>query len=296
MRYMKNTITLLCVPAAILLLAGCDVKAPIYDTPHPDRGQITLTTDWTQRTPGVDIPASYTVATGEYAATVSHATHTLDRLFEPGACHLRVYNTPEHISVNGAAVSVAGAPGNATGVGSFVQEMPGWLFTGVVDATIEADTDHALTATMQQQVRQLTLLIEPTGGTTDRIGRIEGYLSGAASTLDMDNGTHAAPLNVALAFAKVTSGTNAGKWAATVRLLGVAGVQQKLNAKLYFAGGSPEPVTLDSDLTTELAAFNADKHKPFTLGGKVVETPTGAGFSATITDWTPVHGDPVTAD
>ena len=39
----------------------------------------------------------------------------------------------------------------------------------------------------------------------------------------MDNGTHGTPLNVALAFAKVTEGANAGKWAATVRLLGVAG-------------------------------------------------------------------------
>jgi len=27
------------------------------------------------------------------------------------------------------------------------------------------------------------------------------------------------------------------------------------------------------------------------LGGKVVETPTGADFSATITDWTPGNGE-----
>lgn len=85
---MKNSITLLCVWATVLLLAGCDVKDPIYNTPHPDKGQITLTTDWTRRTTGVDIPANYTVASGEYMATVSDATNTLDRLFEPGVCHL----------------------------------------------------------------------------------------------------------------------------------------------------------------------------------------------------------------
>ena len=79
---MKNSITLLCVWATVLLLAGCDVKDPIYNTPHPDKGQITLTTDWTRRTTGVDIPANYTVASGEYMATVSDATNTLDRLFE----------------------------------------------------------------------------------------------------------------------------------------------------------------------------------------------------------------------
>ena len=288
---MKRIKEYLIVATAALALSGCDVKDPIYNTAHPDKGQITLTTDWTQRTTGVDIPASYTVSVDEYVATVSNATNTLDYFFEPGAYHLRVYNTPEHITVSGTTVTVAGASGNVDGAGPFVQEMPGWLFTGVTETTIEADTDHTLTVAMQQQVRQLTLFIEPTGSTTDRIERIEGYLSGVASTLDMDNGTHGTPLNLALAFAKVTEGANAGKWAATVRLLGVAGVQQKLNAKLYFAGGNPKPVTLDSDLTTELAAFNADKHKPLALGGKVVETPTGADFSATITDWTPGNGE-----
>ena len=288
---MKNTITLLCVPTAVLLFAGCDVKDPVYNTPHPDQGQITLTTDWTRRTPGVDIPASYTVAAGEYVATVSNATNTLDHLLEPGTCHLRVYNTPEHINVNGAAVAVAGASGNVDGAGPFVQEMPGWLFTSATDAVIEADTDHALTAAMQQQVRQLTLFIEPTGGATDRIEHIEGYLSGAASTLDMDNGTHAASANVELQFAKITDGADAGKWAATVRLLGVAGARQKLNAQIRFTGNSPSPVNLDSDLTAALAAFNADKTTPLTLDGKVVETPNGAGFAATIINWTAGNGN-----
>lgn len=251
---MKNSITLLCVWATVLLLAGCDVKDPIYNTPHPDKGQITLTTDWTRRTTGVDIPANYTVASGEYMATVSDATNTLDRLFEPGVCHLRVYNTPERITVSGSVATVAGASGNVDGAGLFIQEMPGWLFTGVTETTIEADTDHTLTVAMQQQVRQLTLFIEPTGSTTDRIERIESYLSGVASTLDMDNGTHGTPLNVALAFSKVTEGANTGKWAATVRLLGVAGVQQKLDAKLYFAGDSPKPFTLTAKVTPEFTS------------------------------------------
>ena len=94
-----------------------------------------------------------------------------------------------------------------------------------------------------------------------------------------------------LQFAKIASGANAGKYAATVRLLGIAGERQKLNAIIRFTGGSPKALNLTSDLTTELAAFNADKRQPLTLGGKVVETPTGADFSATITDWTPGNGE-----
>ena len=92
-----------------------------------------------------------------------------------------------------------------------------------MDAVIEKDTEYELTAAMQQQVRQLTLVIEPTGGTTDRIEGVEGYFSGAAATLDMDNGTYGTPSNVALTFTKITSGADAGKWSATMRLLGVAG-------------------------------------------------------------------------
>lgn len=211
--------------------------------------------------------------------------------FEPGSYHLHIYNTPQHITVSGITATVAGASGNVDGAGPFVQEMPGWLFTDAVDAVIEPDTEQTFTAVMQQQVRQLTLVIEPTGSTTDRIEHIEGYLSGVAGTLDFSAGIYATPTNVELQFAKITSGANAGKYAATVRLLGIAGEQQKLNAIIRFTGGSPEALNLTSDLTTELAAFNADKRKPLTLGGKVVETPTGADFSATITDWTPGNGE-----
>ena len=101
---------------------------------------------------------------------------------------------------------------------------------------------------------------------------------------------------MALTFTKITSGADAGKWSATMRLLGVAGTAQRLTAQIRFSGNSPQPVTLTSDLTTMLATFNTDKTKPLALGGTVAETPTGAGFSATITDWKQVTGGPVTAD
>ena len=149
---------------------------------------------------------------------------------------------------------------------------------------------------MQQQVRELTLIVEPTGETTDKIESITGTLSGVASSLNFADGTHAAPANVAMTFSKITSGTDAGKWSATVRLLGTAGAEQQLAATIAFTGGNPTPIQLDSDLTTALATFNDDKRKPLTLGGSVVETPTGAGFGATIDDWTAVDGGDIDAN
>lgn len=290
---MKRVIKLHLVGAVAIatLLAACDVKDPIYNTPHPEKGTITLTADWSGIGEGLTPPTAYTVTADGYSATLNGTTNLLDHLFTPGKHTIYACNTAEHITISGTTATVATATGNADGAGTFVHAAPGWLFTSATDAVIEADTDHALTAMMQQQVRQLTLVIEPTGGTTDKIERIDGYLTGAAGTLDFADGTHAAPANVELQFSAITSGTNAGKWSATVRLLGTAGAEQKLNARIHFAGGNPTPVTLRSDLTTALAAFNTNKRTPLTLDGTVVETPTGAGFGATIDDWTAGNGD-----
>lgn len=286
----------LLVMATLLTLAACDPKDPIYNTPHPESGAVTLTTDWSGIGEELTPPANYTVVAGDYSATLSGNVNLLDHLFTPGKYSIYAYNTAEHVTVSGTTATVGEAGGNVVGAGRFVQSAPGWLFTSVTDAPIEADTDHACTAVMQQQVRQLSLIIEPTGGTADRIDRIEGYLTGAASSLNFADGTHAAPMNVELQFARIASGPNAGRWSATVRLLGTTGAQQKLNAQIYFTDDSPKAVSLESDLTAALAAFNADKRTPLTLGGSVVETPTGVGFTATITDWTPVDGGPVIAD
>lgn len=303
----RNILTLLIV-ASLLLPAACDVKDPIFNTPHPDHGQVTLTTDWTQRDPALDIPPGYTVSASSYRATLSAATNTLDHLFAPGTHRLLAYNTPQHITVDGTTATVSAAP-DAPAVtpdaaaGEYIQQMPDWLFAGLTDIPVEADTDHHFTLLMHQQVRGLTLLIEPVSGTALRIDRIEGRLSGAASMLDFSTGAHSAPRSVALAFTEVTSGPDVGKWSATVRLLGVAGPQQTLHATIFFRGNTPPPVSLTSadgtpgcDLTAALAASNADKRTPLTLGGRIVETPTEAGFGATITDWETVRGGPVVAD
>lgn len=289
---MKNSIKhSLIATAALLLLAGCDVKAPIYNTPHPEKGAVTLTTDWSNIGKGLTAPDSYNVAAAGYTGTLSGAVNRLDYLFDPATLRINVYNTVEHVSINGTTATVATAPGNVDGVDQFIQNTPGWLFASSGEIMVEKDKEHSHTAVMRQQVRQLTIIIEPTGETTDRIESITGTLSGVASSLDFADGTHAAPANVALTFTRIADGANAGRWSATVRLLGTAGAEQRLAASIAFTGGNPAPIQLDSDLTTALAAFNADKRTPLTLGGSVVETPTGVGFEATITDWTPGNGD-----
>ncbi len=275
---------------AVVLLSSC-VKDELHDTPHPDTGKITVTADWTDRGDGVDTPAEWTVTMGEYTGTETGETHAPDYLFNPGSYTLAAYNIPEDITISGTTATVA--PG--TGNGTYISNAPGWLLTSVQEVTVEADTDYDLTAAMHQQVRQLTLVIEPTGDAADRIERIEGSLSGAAGTLDFAVGTYGAASDVALHFTKITEGSDAGKWTATVRLLGITGNTQTLTATLAYADGNPQPTDLESDLSAALVNFNADKTVPLTLSGTIAETPTEAGVTATITDWTVIEGDPVEA-
>ncbi len=275
--------------ALLLTLGGC-VKDELHDTPHPDTGGIAVTADWTQRGEGVDIPAEWTVTMGGYTGTETGATHSPDYLFKPGSYTLAACNTPDGITISGTTATVDAADGG------FIANTPGWLFTSVQEVAIEADTDYSLTAVMHQQVRELTLVIEPAGDATDRIESIEGTLSGAAGTLDFATGTHGTPSELGLHFTKITSGDDAGKWTATVRLLGIAGDAQRLTATLTYTDGNPADTSLDSDLTAALDGFNNGKTVPLTLGGTIAETPGEAGFTGEITGWETVDGGNVDAE
>lgn len=279
-----------------LLLSSC-VKDTLYDTPHPDHGMISVTADWSARGEGIDIPATWTVAMGDYTGTETSATHAPDHLFAPGSYTLAVWNPAEGITVNGTTATVAAATGNDAVAGAFISNAPGWLFTSVQQVLIEKDTDYPLTAAMKQQVRELTLVVEPTGDAAGRITEIVAHLTGAAGTLDFATDTYGAASNVVLPFTKITEGNDAGKWKATVRLLGVTGTEQLLTGEIRYADGNPTPTTLKSDLTEALKEFNTGKSASLTLGGTLVETPEETEFSGfEITGWETVEGGDASAE
>ena len=271
---MKPTryIPILAAAAAALLTVSC-VKDTLYNTPHPDHGKITVTADWSARGEGIDIPATWTLSMGDYTGTETSATHAPDHLFAPGNCTLVAWNPAERITVSGTTATVAPASGNQT-TGAFINNAPGWFFTHAEPVSIEKDTDYSLTAAMKQQVRELTLVVEPTGDAAGRITEIVAHLTGAAGTLDFATDTYGAASNVVLPFTKITEGDDAGKWKATVRLLGVTGTEQLLTGEIRYADGNPTPTTLKSDLTEALADFNSDMTTAYRVTG-TLETPVG---------------------
>lgn len=262
---------------AALTLTGC-VKDELFDTPHPGKGRITVTADWNARGEGIAIPQSWNLSMGDYHGTETAATHAPDHLFDPGCYSLVAWNPATDISVSGTSASVT-----STADGCISGEL-GWLFTSVQEVTIEADRDHAFTAAMQQQVRQLTLTIRFTGDASDRVEGISCSLSGVAGTMDFASDTYGAPSSVALNFTKITQGENAGAWTATVRLLGITGESQQLTGGITYAGDNLPSTPIASDMTALLAGFNDNKTVPLSLACDL-ETPTQAGVTATIIDW-----------
>ena len=55
--------TLLYLIGAVTILTSC-VKDDLYDTPHPDRGAVVVTTDWSGKSTEADIPQAYTLRIG----------------------------------------------------------------------------------------------------------------------------------------------------------------------------------------------------------------------------------------
>lgn len=271
------------VSLAVAAFTSC-VKDELHDTSHPDKAKLTVTADWSRRGPSIAVPASWSMVMGDYSETETGGTHAPDYLFTPGDYRLITWNPAENITVEGTTATAA------TSADGFVNPSLGWLFTSVQDVTLEADRMYDITAVMEQQVRQLTLTIFPSGATVDRITSMECTLTGVAGSMDFATNTYGNESTVPLHFRQITEGEDAGGWTVTVYLLGMMGGRQYLSGYVTFADNNPQPMFIESDMTEIFSDpyghFNDDKADPVLLFSEdMMETPTGAGMSATITDW-----------
>ena len=272
MKKKSAVICLICVICVPWMLASC-VKDELYNTPHPDKGVVSVSVDYPQGTED-----DYTVEVdGKPLDEGDNASNPLT----PGEHTVLVYNTPEGFTVTDGIAYVERVDGTRA-LTDLIDPLPETLYSGTKTVTVVADDTLHLDLSVAQRTRDLRLELTVTEGDPERITGITGTLSGVAGAYDLRNETlYGEAVSTAPAFTR-----SGDKIEADLRLLGTMGEAQVLTLTLTFTDGLTQ--TVESDLTEVLANFNGDMEQTFTVTGSL-RTPTEAGLGGcTITDWT--HG------
>ena len=259
----------------LLLAVSCDVKDPIYNTPHPDHGIVTGVTEWSQRGEGVAVPTEYCVEESGTTTTANGAVFTLPGLFEPGDVEVLAYNFPAGVSIDGGIATV----------GTLLVPDAGVLFSGVATTHVVADDTARVTLAMQQRMREVRFTLTVTDGDPERITAIEARLDGVAASIDLRTGEVTGnSASVMLSFVRKDNKLTANLWT-----VGIAtGAKQQIVTTLTFSDGNRTETI--ADVTDIFRNFNADKLTPLGVTGSLY-APVGAEPDGTIIDWKPGNGD-----
>ena len=284
--------------AAGVLLASC-VKDELYNTPHPDKGAVQVTTDWTGCSSDAVLPADYILRIGSEEQTVKGETNVFKSLFLPETQSLLVYHQAEGVTVSGITATV-----NTLEDGT-LNPMPGFLFSASKELGVQKDDTLKVTVPMMQRIRTLALTLKLKPGDELRITSTAATLTGIASSVDLATGslTAAEGKTVVPIF---TMGTDGGETraagdpilTASLRLPGVmTGEKQELTLAVTLTDGTVQNVV--TDLTQALKNFGSGKMEPLALDATLtlpdVED-NAAEVSATISDWNKVDYGEIEAE
>lgn len=290
----KTAIHQLPIFVMLLLLVSC-VKDDLYNTPHPDKGAVKVTTDWTDRSSDATLPDSYILRIGAQEQTVSGETNAFDALFPPGKQDLLVYHQAEGITISGTTAMVNSLPDG------MLEPAPGYLFSASGTLEVMKDDTLHLTVPMKQHVRRLALTLKLNPGDEQRIGSTAATLTGIASTVDLTTGiliaTEGKTTVPAFALgtdadAPDTRSSGQSALVTALRLLGiVTGERQILTLVITLTDGNVQ--TIHTDLTEMLKDFGGTDMEPLTLDA-TLELPAEGSMGGTITGWTEVDNGDIT--
>lgn len=287
MKTTKMTSRAALVCGTFLLMSSC-VKDELYNTPHPERGALRVTADWSGRSSDSVLPDSYTLRVSEPSCpdggqSVTGDTNLYHALLEPATYGLLLYNTPENMTVSGDVATVNRVTG---GVG--IESYPGYLFSAARSLDIVQDDTLRVTVGMCQRIRRLTLVLKLKAGDHARIASTHSTLGGIAPSVNLTTG--ALPLTGGVSLTPVFEETfisdGTPVLAATFRLLGItASDEQQLTVAVTFNNGTTQ--TIQTDLSSVLHRQMTGSMEPLTLDA-VFNLPSDAEVSGSITDWTSV--------
>ena len=276
-------IRLICVVCVPLFLASC-AKDELHNTPHPDRGAVTVSLT------GLAADGAYVLDIDGQTADITGSSFTFPDLLTPGTYSLVVYNRAEGFTFDGRMAQVHTEDGKTRADGVSIIPLPGYLKTASREITVTADDTLHLTPAPQQRVRDLHIEFTVTQGRPELIQTVTGTLSGIAGAFDMEaEQTTGEPASTIVAFTR-----DGDKLTADARLLGTMGAVQTLVLDIAFVDGGRTQRT-EVDLTEALADFNSDMTTAYRVTG-TLETPVGMEEgNAEITGWEPVDGGDVDA-
>lgn len=298
-----GTDRLLIFALALLQLTGC-VKDELYNTSHPDKGAVKVTTDWTNRSSDAILPADYILRIGSEEQTVKGETNAFKSLFLPGTQNLLVYHQAEGITISGTTATV-----NTLEDGT-LNPMPGFLFSAAKELDIQKDDTLRVTVPMTQRIRSLALTLKLNLGDEQRIASTASTLTGIASSVDLATGSVTATevKTMSPAFTIETDGgekrtaTPGGETRAaenpvliaSLRLPGVIpGEKQELTLVVTLTNGTVQ--TIVTDLTEALKNFGSGKMEPLALDAALT-LPAETEISATISNWDTVNNGGITVN
>ena len=249
----------------LCLLSSCG-KDEVYNTPHPDRGAVTVSLT------GLTADDTYVLDINGKAADITGSPFTYPDLFLPGTYSLVLYNRAEGFTFD-------------------ERILPGYLKTVSLEIAVVADDTLRVYPSPQQRVRDLHIEFTVTQGRPELIQTVTGTLSGIAGAFDMEAGqTTGEPTSTVVAFTR-----DGDKLTADARLLGTMGTVQTLVLDIAFVDDGRTQRT-EVDLTEALANFNGDMTTAYRVTG-TLETPVGMEEGkGEITGWEPVDGGDASAE
>lgn len=157
-----------------LLLASC-VKDEVYNTPHPDKGAVSMHVNLPQGT------GDYTVEIDGQSVQGSGATFVYPTLLSPGEHDLLMYNHPDGLTI-ADGIARFNATTDTKSNGNTILPMPGCLYSASTTYTVTADDTVRIELDPLRRMRDLYFELTVTEGDPERIASVKGVLSGIAGT------------------------------------------------------------------------------------------------------------------
>ena len=256
----------------LLPITACNTDDALYNTPHPNKGAVTVTTDCAD---------THRLMINETTATVRGETNVFPALLDEGNYTLAAFNHPESMTATAGVISVNILPDGT------LAPQPGELRSNVMQIDVAKDDTLRVSLPLQQRTRRLTLKMTTEGGDASIIASTDAVLTGIAPAIDVTtNKLTGTPATVKPLFTLAD-----GMLTAELNLIGVF-PDEKQMFTITITATDGQQQTLKQDLTEAFVTFNQST-EPLTLGA-TLELIRDASFGFNITDWT--EGTSGTAD